>query len=142
MTTSDSITDLHQKIAEHYEVQILAAQSPHVTSFPESAKPQTRRLLLDPLESRDLLTTYVVDSLPDVSDGNFSAGHLSLREAIEEANANPGADTITFDASLAGDTINLTQGELLISDDLTLTGLGADQLTINAGGNSPRVRRR
>ena len=35
------------------------------------------------LEVRALLTAYVVDTTVDESDGNLSAGDLSLREAIE-----------------------------------------------------------
>ncbi|MEX0726234.1 MAG: right-handed parallel beta-helix repeat-containing protein, partial [Planctomycetaceae bacterium] len=80
--------------------------------------------------------TLVVDTLVDESDGDFSAGDLSLREAIEWANANAGADTITFDADLAGGTITLGGTQITISDDLTITGLGADQLTIDADGLS------
>ena len=64
--------------------------------------------------------------------GTYSAGHLSLREAIELTNAISGADSIVFSADLAGTTITLTGGELPITDDLTITGLGADQLTISA----------
>jgi hypothetical protein len=80
----------------------------------------------------------VVDTLTDESDGNYSAGDLSLREAMQLANANPGADTISFDAGLAGGTINLNAalGQLVISQSATVTGLGANLLTINAGGNS------
>ena len=82
----------------------------------------------------------VVDTAVDESDGDFSAGDLSLREAIELTNANPGADTIAFAASLAGSTITLTLGELTITDDLTITGLGADQLTIS-GNHASRIFR-
>jgi len=56
----------------------------------------------------------VVDTAKDESDGDFSAGDLSLREAIQLTNANPGADTITFAAALSGSTIKLgSQGDLL-----------------------------
>lgn len=80
----------------------------------------------------------VVDSTQDESDGDYSAGDLSLREAIELTNANPGADTIVFAADLAGTTITLTSGMLDIADDLTIEGLGADQLTIS-GDNKSRI---
>jgi CSLREA domain-containing protein len=80
----------------------------------------------------------VVDTLADESDGDYSTGDLSLREALELANANPGADTVSFDAGLAGGTINLNAGlgQLVISQSATVTGLGANLLKINAGGNS------
>jgi CSLREA domain-containing protein len=82
----------------------------------------------------------VVDTLVDESDGNFSKGDLSLREAIELANAQPGAETIVFDAALfAGrpGTILLTRGELRVTGSTTITGPGATLLTIDASGNDP-----
>ncbi len=85
----------------------------------------------------------LVDTLVDESDGDFSRGDLSLREAIELANANPVPDTIRFDpifTALAGPlpaTILLTMGELLITDSVEIVGLGAELLTIDASGNDP-----
>ncbi len=79
----------------------------------------------------------LVDTLDDESDGDFSRGNLSLREAIELANANPVADTINFDTTLTGGTILLTQGELAITDSVEIIGLGAELLTIDASGNDP-----
>ncbi|MCA9232087.1 MAG: hypothetical protein KDA57_15670 [Planctomycetales bacterium] len=84
--------------------------------------------------------SLVVDTLVDESDGDYSTNDLSLREAVELANANSGADSITFDGSLAGNTITLALGQLEISDSVTVTGLGADQLTIDAGGASRVLR--
>ncbi len=84
----------------------------------------------------------LVDTLVDESDGDFRRGDLSLREAIELANANPVPDTIRFDpifTALAGPlpaTILLTEGELAITDSVEIVGLGADQLTIDAQQNS------
>lgn len=85
----------------------------------------------------------LVDTLADESDGDYSRGDLSLREAIELANQNRFAgvtDTIHFDPALtaAGPaTILLTRGELKITDSLTINGPGADLLTIDASGNDP-----
>ncbi|MEZ6125350.1 MAG: GEVED domain-containing protein, partial [Planctomycetaceae bacterium] len=81
---------------------------------------------------------FLVDSLSDVSDGDFSSGNFSLREAIELANATPGADEIQFAAGVLGGTITLSGSQLLITDDLTITGPGAPNLTVS-GGNSFRV---
>ena len=64
------------------------------------------------------------------------SGAGSLRQAIANSNNSDGADRIIFDSSLSGSTINLTSGEIRIDDDLTIEGLGADNLTIDAGGNS------
>jgi hypothetical protein len=82
----------------------------------------------------------VVDTLVDASDGKLSKGDLSLREAIELSNAQPGAETIVFDPSLFASgpgSILLTQGELVITGTMTITGPGASLLTIDASGNDP-----
>ncbi len=75
---------------------------------------------------------YLVTNLDDSGGG-------SLRDAIEQANANPGVDTINFDSALNGGTIALST-ELLVTDELIIQGPGADQLTIS-GGNVTRVIR-
>jgi|GEM_PF-3282274 len=66
------------------------------------------------------------------------SGQGSLRQAIQNANNLAGANTITFDASLNGQTITLTSGELLITDAITIEGNGANQLTIS-GNNASRI---
>lgn len=70
------------------------------------------------------------------------SGSGSLRQAILNANALPGLNTITFEGSVFSDTtpdtIILTSEQLHITDDLTIEGLGADQLTIS-GNNASRV---
>jgi hypothetical protein len=82
----------------------------------------------------------VVDTLDDESDGDYSDGDLSLREALELANAFAGADTITFDGSLAGGEIDLSLGELTATDGLSLIRPGVDQLTIDAQRGSRVMR--
>jgi len=89
-----------------------------------------RRLRVEPLEDRRLLAVTTVDTDLDVVD--FSDGVTSLREAIFAANTISGADTIEFDPSLSGKTILVMGGEFEITDELTINGLGADQLTIDA----------
>ncbi|WP_278466106.1 choice-of-anchor Q domain-containing protein [Gimesia maris] len=84
--------------------------------------------VIESLEDRTLLTTFTVVNTDDSGTG-------SLRGAIEQANASAGADTISFDAALAGETIVLTT-ELQITDDLTITGLGSDQLTLDGNSDS------
>ena len=74
----------------------------------------------------------VVSILEDENDGDFSAGDLSLREAIATAESG---DTITFDSTISGGTINLVDGELTIDKNLTINGSGAE-IIIDAGGNS------
>ena len=58
-------------------------------------------------------------------------GQLSLREAIEQANASGGLDTIRFSAAVVGQTLVLTGGELSIDNDITIDG--------NNGGTAPQT---
>ncbi|MBK7405695.1 MAG: LEPR-XLL domain-containing protein [Phycisphaerales bacterium] len=96
---------------------------------------QTR---LEALEPRVLLSAFLVDNAADSVDGNYGLGQMALREAIILANANPGADSITFSPLLGGRTITLLHGELGISDDLAIAGLGASSLAIS-GNSTSRV---
>ncbi len=66
------------------------------------------------------------------------AGVGSLRQAILDANTNPGPDEIVFDLPSLPATITLTTGQMFITDDLTIAGPGAAQLTIS-GNNSSRI---
>ena len=65
------------------------------------------------------------------------AGAGSLRQAVDDANNNAGADVIVFDAGATG-TITLTTGDISITDDVTITGLGAAD-SIVSGNNASRV---
>src|SRR5215510_14907634 len=65
---------------------------------------------------------FTVTNLSDSDPG-------SLRDAINQANMTPGADNINFQDELTG-TITLTTGELLITDDLTITGPGIFAITV------------
>ena len=66
------------------------------------------------------------------------AGAGSLRQAILDANTNPGADEIVFDLPSLPATITLLSALPFVADDLTIIGPGADQLTID-GNNSFRI---
>ena len=62
-------------------------------------------------------------------------GKLSLREALTLANGSSGPDTIRFSATVVGQTLVLTGGELTITDDVTIDGNNggaAAQTTIDA----------
>ncbi len=63
------------------------------------------------------------------------AGPGSLRDAIAQANLNVGADNIVFAPGVTG-TITLTSGQFQIAGEVTITGPGASNLTINADGKS------
>jgi predicted outer membrane repeat protein len=73
-------------------------------------------------------TTYTVTNTLDSGAG-------SLRQAVDDANNNAGADIIVFDASAAG-TITLTTGEIAIRDAVSITGLGAVNSIISGNNNS------
>jgi len=62
----------------------------------------------------------------------------SLRDAVSQANANAGPDTITFAPGLSG-LIRLTSGALPITangEDLTITGPGRDVITVSGDANA------
>ena len=88
---------------------------------------------LESLETRDLLSTFTVNSLNDTGAG-------SLRSAIDQANdevTNPGQDHIVFDLALSNGTIPLASNDtnhpltmgptaFIISSDIVIDGQGAN----------------
>jgi hypothetical protein len=94
------------------------------------------RLLLQPLEGRIAPANFIVNNTQDtdISTNTVPAG--SLRAAINSANADATADTITFDSTVFGTakTITLTASQLNITNPVTITGPGAALLTVNAAG--------
>lgn len=109
-------------------------------------KPQIHWLpqQVEELEARSVLTQIMVTSLADVIAND---GEVTLREAIKAANedrsvdgsaAGNGADEIVFVESLIGDsaTIDVIEGEIAITSDLSIRGPGSDQLRIASGGSS------
>jgi CSLREA domain-containing protein len=82
--------------------------------------------------------TYIVNSSDDSDDGTCDGGHCSLREAVQAANGNGGADTISF-SLLPSSTIVLAGSQLpTITDTLTIDGSTAVSLTIS-GDNLTRT---
>jgi hypothetical protein len=75
-------------------------------------------------------STFHVTTLADGGAG-------SLRDAVAQANAHSGADTIDFQPGLTG-TIALTGGQLDLTDAVKINGPGADKLTVS-GSNLSRV---
>lgn len=86
-----------------------------------------RFLRFEALEHRQLLATFEVSNL-------FSEGTGSLADAIDRANALPGADTIAFRSDLAG-TIAV-QEAYSISESVTIIGSGLDRLTLDGNDAS------
>jgi hypothetical protein len=85
---------------------------------------------LETLEDRLVPSTIPVTNKLDSGPG-------SLRQAIIDANGNPGADTIVFDKGVSG-TIKLTSGEMLITDSVTISGPGANKLAVS-GNDISRI---
>lgn len=81
--------------------------------------------------------TYTVTTTADNESNGCSIGQCTLREAVTAANVLSNSDTIVFQPSVTG-TIFLTNGNLLISSDITITGPGARILSVS-GNNSSRV---
>ena len=92
----------------------------------QKRKHNRRRAILENLEDRRVLATYMVTSLADSGVG-------SLRAALQSANATGDTDAIVFDGALAG-TINLgvANGTLPVSSPVSIQGPGASILTIDA----------
>ena len=83
---------------------------------PRPASRNHRRPLLEPLESRQLLTSFMVTN---VNDG----GNGSLRQAIIGSNASAGPNTINFNIPGAGvKTINLLSALPTLTKPVTIDG--------------------
>jgi len=108
------------------------------------------RLSLEPLEDRLAPAIFTVNSTLDLPDenpgdgfaltaGGSGSGVTTLRAAIMEANALPGADTINLPAGVYTLTIEGTgedlaeTGDLDIFSDITILGAGANLTIIEAG---------
>lgn len=89
------------------------------------------KLGIESLERRQLLAGAVFEVI-NIED----AGSGSLRQAIVQANANPGSDIIRFSRGVEG-TIELSS-QLVITDDVTIRGPGHDKLAVS-GGDDVRV---
>src|SRR5262245_12432318 len=86
---------------------------------------------LEAMEDRTVPSTFTVRNLLDSGAG-------SLRQAVLDANASPGADLIRFAPAARDGAIALTSGELAITDDLAIDGPGQNRLTLS-GNNASRV---
>jgi hypothetical protein len=98
------------------------------------------RIDIGAYENRPL--TFVVDTLADESNSDYSVGDFALREAISLGNgsSNPEDDIIKFANALTTGgpaTIVLTHGELAVTDSMRIIGPGADLLTIDANDPTP-----
>lgn len=96
------------------------------------------RVLISALLLTGLLVTLVpavsrAASLTVTNTNNDGSG--SLRQALLDAKAAVGDDTITFDLNDCPCTITVTS-ELVIDSNVTIEGPGADMLTVSGGGST------
>ena len=97
--------------------------------------------------------TFTIDSTNDATDANpgdgvcaSSVGECTLRAAIMEANAHAGPDTISVPAgsyilALTGpDEDAGVTGDLDVTDQVTIQGVGAATTIIDGNGGNPRDR--
>ena len=105
----------------------------------ESLEERTLLAVTAGLIQQDLLpdstaqTKWAVNTIDDPTSGDTSDNILSLREAI--ASASEG-DLITFDSSLAGQTITLNGTQLEIAKGITIDASEIGGITINADQKS------
>jgi hypothetical protein len=106
--------------------------------------PMTERL-----EARTLLTSFTVDSYFDTVDADpgdgfalDAVGQTSLRAAIMQANANPGADTISLKAGIYSFSIEGTDedaaatGDLDVLENLQISGESSEWWRAGRQGNA------
>ncbi|HRQ42581.1 MAG TPA: CSLREA domain-containing protein [Chloroflexota bacterium] len=74
--------------------------------------------------------TFTVNTRSDADNGYCTLGHCSLREAINAANAQSGANSIIF-AEAAHGTISPAAALPTISEDLNIGGPGVGYLVLN-----------
>ncbi len=95
-------------------------------------------LTFEPLEDRRVLATFVVINTQDANAaGDTIFG--SLRWAVEQSNADDVPDTILFSDNIfngGAAQIGLNEGELAITEPVTILGPGAGKLTVRAEGGS------
>src|SRR5437867_13154215 len=85
-------------------------------------------------------TQDAVDAAPGDGSCATAGATCTLRAAIQEANAHAGADTImvpagTYLLTIAGQGEDIAAtGDLDITDDVTITGAGADNTILDGNG--------
>jgi len=94
---------------------------------------------LEMLEPRWVPAIFTVNTFADsvaanLTTGQDSTGHISLRSAIQAANFQGGSNTIDVPAGTYRLLLASTVGDLSITDGLTITGAGANVVTVDALG--------
>lgn len=89
-------------------------------------------LLLFTLFCAAVASVQMVDASTITVMNTNDSGAGSLRQALADSNDG---DTINFAPTVSG-TISLTSGELLVNDSITISGPGANTLTVNGNASS------
>jgi hypothetical protein len=119
------------------------------------ASSRQNQLNFQQLEQRHLLAAIVVNNATDIVSptadtssiaaliGNDGGDGISLREAITASNNTVGADTISFDGSVftgnANSLIRLTQGELFITEEVSIDASMATDVVITGDANGDDI---
>ncbi len=82
-------------------------------------------------------SVFTVNTNLDNESNGCAVGNCTLREAINDANDTAQPDTIVFAPTVTG-SINLTNGQLVASSNITINGPGARNLAVR-GNYSDRV---
>jgi hypothetical protein len=88
---------------------------------------------LNAVDYNSVLATFTVTNTADTGAG-------SLRDAVTQANGAAGTDNVVFSLAAGAQTIALNSG-ISITDDLTIQGTGADNLTVQASDDRVNVFR-
>src|SRR5262245_17445478 len=123
---SHCIADQSRGLAMHLSSWLRSARSTRLNK-----RAMAVRLGLESLEDRSVPSTFTVVNFADSGTG-------SLRQAVLDANANPGADLIRFGPGARDGIIVLTSGQLSITDHLQIDGPAADRLAVS-GNDASRV---
>jgi hypothetical protein len=87
-----------------------------------------------------MLAVFPVTNLNDGRVTDFGDQPGTLRQAIFDADETPGADLIVFNSSLSGRKITLTQGELAITESVTIdASMLSNGITVDASGNDNNI---
>ncbi|HWH98537.1 MAG TPA: hypothetical protein VNS80_09240, partial [Pseudolysinimonas sp.] len=87
-----------------------------------------------------LLVATPAFAVPYTVTNGASSGLGSFKQAIINANLNPGADTIAFNFLAPTSQLNLTEALPTITETVTITGPGRTALTVNTAGGAPGLQ--
>lgn len=106
----------------------------------DASTQQTRRIRRSTALALGLVLTIVsaAQAATFTVTNTDDSGPGSLRQAVEDANAAPGADVINFQIATLPDAVVLFSGELLVTDSVDIQGPGAADLGV-IGNTSSRI---